>query len=55
MASAHAYGFETAKLGTIFTTAVGLVFCLVPDFVLQVITTNADVIEVARAPVIRGY
>ncbi len=49
---AHAYGFETAKLGTIFTCVVGLVFVLVPDLVLQVITTNADVIEVAR-PILR--
>jgi MATE family multidrug resistance protein len=49
---AHAYGFETAKLGTIFTFAVGLVFCLLPDLVLAIITTNADVTEVAR-PVLR--
>lgn len=49
---AHAYGFETAKLGTIFTTVVGLVFCLLPDLVLSIITTNAEVIEVAR-PVLR--
>ncbi|HLB00324.1 MAG TPA: MATE family efflux transporter [Bacteroidota bacterium] len=50
--TAHAYGFETAKLGTIFTFTVGLVFCIVPDLVLGVITTNAGVIEVAR-PILR--
>lgn len=49
---AHAYGFETAKLGTIFTCVVGLVFVLLPDLVLQVITTSADVIDVAR-PILR--
>jgi putative MATE family efflux protein len=49
---AHAYGYETAKLGTIFTFTVGLFFCLVPDLVLSVITTNAEVVDVAR-PVLR--
>jgi putative MATE family efflux protein len=49
---AHSYGFETAKLGTIFTILVGIVFVLVPDAVLLVITTNDDVINVAR-PILR--
>jgi len=49
---AYRYGVETAKLGTIFTFCVGLVFVLVPDAVLYVITNNETVIEVAR-PLLR--
>ncbi len=49
---AHSYGFETAKLGTIFTLAVGAVFVLVPDWVILIITTNDQVIDVAR-PILR--
>ncbi len=45
---AQKYGFETAKLGTIFTVIVGIVFVLVPDVVLSVITTNNEIINVAR-------
>lgn len=45
---AHSYGFETAKLGTIFTIVIGAIFVLVPDAVLIVITTNDSVIAVAR-------
>ena len=42
------YGFETAKLGTIFTILIGVVFVLLPDVVITVITNNRDVIAVAR-------
>ncbi len=42
------YGYETAKLGTIFTILIGLLFVAFPDAVLIVITTNRDVINVAR-------
>ena len=45
---AKRYGYETAKLGTIFTIVVGVVFVFVPDAVLTVITNNADVIAAAR-------
>ncbi|MBI1805187.1 MAG: MATE family efflux transporter [Ignavibacteriae bacterium] len=45
---AQLYGFETAKLGTIFTILVGFIFVLFPDVVLIVITTNAEVIHAAR-------
>ncbi len=45
---AHAYGYETAKLGTIFTILIGLVFVAFPDAILTVITTEPAVIEVAR-------
>lgn len=42
------YGFETAKIGTIFTLIVGAVFVLVPDAVIIVITTDPAVTEIAR-------
>ena len=45
---AIAYGFETAKLGTLFTLVIGLVFVLLPDSVLLVITNNQEVIAAAR-------
>lgn len=45
---AHAYGYETAKLGTIFTVILGIVFVVIPDAVLIVITNNREVIEIAR-------
>ncbi len=49
---AQSLGFETAKLGTIFTIGVGLIFLLLPQYVLLIITTNENVIE-AAIPVIR--
>ncbi|MBI2619573.1 MAG: MATE family efflux transporter [Ignavibacteriales bacterium] len=49
---AYRYGIETAKLGTIFTFTVGLVFVLMPDFILYVITNNERVIDVSR-PLLR--
>ncbi len=45
---AQRFGYETAKLGTIFTIIVGLLFVFLPDAVLIVITTNHEIIEVAR-------
>ncbi|HUN66275.1 MAG TPA: MATE family efflux transporter [Bacteroidota bacterium] len=45
---AHAYGYETAKLGTLFTIAVGALFVFAPDQVVLVITTNRDVMAAAR-------
>lgn len=45
---AHAYGYETAKLGTIFTIAIGLFFVLIPDAVLAIITTEKTVVDTAR-------
>ena len=49
---ARVYGFETAKIATIFTLGIGLLFCLLPDAVLHVLTTNTTIIETAR-PVLR--
>ncbi len=49
---AKRYGFEAARLATYFTIVLGLIFMLVPDLVIIMITTNADVAEVAR-PILR--
>jgi MATE family multidrug resistance protein len=45
---AHAYGYETAKLGTIFTILIGLLFVCIPDSVIVIITTNREVMDAAR-------
>lgn len=47
-ALAHAYGVETAKLATVFTVTLGIVFVAVPDAVLAIITNNDEVVSVAR-------
>ena len=44
---ASTYGIETAKLATIFTVALGIVFVVVPEWILAVITNNDQVIEIA--------
>lgn len=45
---AYRYGVETAKLGTVFTIGIGVLFVGVPELVLAVITNNDTVISVAR-------
>ena len=45
---AHHFGVETAKLGTIFTLGVGVLFVAFPELVLVVITNNDSVIAVAK-------
>jgi len=45
---AKRYGYETAKLGTIFTIIVGLFFVMFPEAVLSIMTTNREVIDSAR-------
>jgi multidrug resistance protein, MATE family len=49
---AQSYGFETAKLGTIFTIGVGLIFITFPQYVLLIITTNETVLD-AAVPILR--
>jgi MATE family multidrug resistance protein len=46
------YGFESAKIGTIFTLGIGALFILLPNAVLSVITTDETVAGVAR-PLLR--
>ena len=45
---ASAYGYETAKLGTLFTLIVGALFVFFPETVLLVITNETAVINAAR-------
>jgi len=45
---AHAYGFETAKLGTLFTIIIGAFFVLLPDVILHLLTDELAVINTAR-------
>lgn len=49
---AQHYGVETAKLGTIFTLGVGIIFVAFPDLVLSIITNNDKIIDIAR-PLLR--
>lgn len=45
---AKIYGFETAKVATIYTILLGFVFILVPQVVLLLITTDQSIIEAAK-------
>jgi multidrug resistance protein, MATE family len=47
-ALAKRYGLEAARLATYFTTVLGLVFILLPDWVIIMITTNDSVAVDAR-------
>ena len=49
---AKRYGSEAARLATYFTIVIGLVFMLLPDYVIIMITTNREVMDVAR-PILR--
>jgi putative MATE family efflux protein len=49
---AQRYGVETAKLGTIFTLAIGLLFLAFPEWILLIVTTDEQVIRVA-SPVLQ--
>ncbi len=45
---AHAYGYETAKLGTIFTSFIGVLFVFFPNTVLAILTNEQAVIASAK-------
>ena len=45
---AYRYGVETAKIATIFTLCLGALFTAFPGAILSVITTNREVVTVAR-------
>lgn len=49
---AQIYGYETAKLGTIFTIIVGILFIAFPQYVLLIITTDEAVLDLA-VPLLR--
>ncbi len=48
ISEAQLFGVETAKLATMFTFLLGLLFIFAPDVILRVITNNDNVVEVAR-------
>ena len=45
---AKIYGFETAKVATIYTIVLGFIFMIIPDYVLLIITTDQSIIETAK-------
>lgn len=45
---AKIYGLETAKVATYYTILLGIVFILLPQYVLTIITTNQAIIDVAK-------
>jgi len=49
---ARLYGLESAKIGTIITFIIGLIFIGFPDIVLSSITNNNELIKIAR-PLLR--
>jgi putative MATE family efflux protein len=49
---ARIYGFETAKIATYYTIVLGIIYILLPQYVLLIITTDQSIIEVAK-PVLR--
>ncbi len=44
---AKIYGFETAKIATYYTIFLGIIFIVIPQYVLLIITNNQSIIEVA--------
>ena len=44
---AKIYGFETAKVATIYTMALGFIFTLIPQYVLLIITNDKSIIHTA--------
>lgn len=49
---AKIYGFETAKVATIYTIILGLIFTILPQYVLLIITNDETIINTA-APSLR--
>jgi putative MATE family efflux protein len=45
---AKVYGFETAKVATIYTIFLGLIFVIIPQYVLIIITNDYSIIELAK-------
>lgn len=44
---AKIYGFETAKIATIYTIVLGFIFTIIPQYVLLIITYDKTIIETA--------
>ena len=45
---AKIYGFETAKVATVYTAILGIIFILIPQYVLLIVTNNQSIIEMAK-------
>jgi Na+-driven multidrug efflux pump len=45
---ARIYGFETAKIATYYTLSLGMIYILLPQFILIIITTDQSIIETAK-------
>ncbi len=45
---AKIYGFETAKVATIYTIILGIIFMAIPQYVLLLITNDQSIIETAK-------
>ena len=45
---AKIYGFETAKVATIYTILLGIIFIAIPQYVLIIITNDQSIIETAK-------
>jgi len=46
---AKIYGYETAKVATIYTILLGLVYLIIPQYVLLIITNDWGIIELAKS------
>ncbi len=44
---AKIYGFETAKVATVYTVILGILFMSIPQYVLLIVTNNQSIIEMA--------
>jgi len=51
-AAAKIYGFETAKVATYYTLVLGIIFFLIPHYVILIITNDQSIIEIAK-PILR--
>ena len=45
---AKIFGLETAKIATYYTLLLGIIFILIPQYVLLIITTDQSIIEMAK-------
>ncbi|MFH0735876.1 MAG: MATE family efflux transporter [bacterium] len=41
------YGFQTSKIATVYTVFVGIIFILFPRFILYLITSQTEIVEIA--------
>ena len=44
---AKVYGFETAKVTTVYTVILSIIYILIPQYVLLIVTNNQSIIEIA--------